>query len=255
MDLFDYMEQQERAARGEEPAPAAPDAVAPPAQAEPTAESPAAALSATSDPVAEVPAGLPLEERIVALDEIAREISGCVACRLCKGRTNTVPGEGNPMTEILFIGEAPGRNEDEQGRPFVGAAGKLLTKIIEAMGFERGEVFIANVCKCRPPENRKPEPDEMAACLPFLRRQIETLRPRVIVAMGKTALEGLFSNTVKQGITQLRGHWRDYEGIAVMPTFHPSYLLRSPDKKRDVWEDMKSVLARLGRTPPPVRKA
>jgi len=227
MDLFDYIEQQERA-KSEEVT------IAPMAE----------------EAAAQKPVGMPTEERIRLLDEVALEVAACRACGLCQGRTNTVPGEGNPCAEILFIGEAPGFNEDQQGRPFIGAAGKLLTKIIEAMGFAREEVFIANVCKCRPPDNRKPLPAEMSACLPFLHRQIETLRPRVIVALGKTALEGLSSATVSQGITQLRGHWRDYNGIPVMPTFHPSYLLRMASKKRDVWEDMKTVLHHLGRKPP-----
>jgi DNA polymerase len=186
----------------------------------------------------------------LVLAQIAAEAAVCKACLLHKGRTKSVPGQGNPQPEILFVGEGPGYDEDQQGLAFVGAAGQLLTKMIAAMGFTREEVFIANVVKCRPPGNRQPLPEEMTACLPFLKRQIAALKPRVIVALGATAVQGLIGET---GITRLRGRWRQYEGTDLMPTFHPSYLLRTPSAKREAWEDLKAVLDRLGRPVPPMK--
>jgi len=186
------------------------------------------------------------------LKDVAVSAAACNQCRLGAARTRSVPGQGNPHPEIMFIGEAPGEDEDLQGLAFVGAAGQLLTRMIVAMGLSREQVFIANICKCRPPGNRPPEPDEMAACLPFLRAQIAALRPRVIVALGGTALFGLLQ---VKGITRARGTWMKYEEIDLMPTFHPSYLLRTPGAKREVWADLQEVLKRLGRTPPPARKA
>ncbi|MBT8042811.1 MAG: uracil-DNA glycosylase, partial [Pontiella sp.] len=150
--------------------------------------------------------------------------------------------------DILFVGEGPGADEDAQGRPFVGRAGKLLDKMIVAMGYRREQVFIANVVKCRPPDNRKPVREEMDLCLPYLRHQIALIRPRVIVGLGGTAMEGLLGNPV--GITRMRGVWQEYAGIKLMPTYHPSYLLRDPSKKKDVWADLKLVLAELGKKPP-----
>ncbi len=181
------------------------------------------------------------------LESVAAHIAGCTQCGLHAGRTNTVPGEGAPQPEIMFVGEAPGADEDAQGRPFVGRAGQLLTKMIEAMGFQRDEVFIANICKCRPPDNRKPEPDEMEACLPYLKAQIALLKPRVIVCLGGTATEGLLGLT---GITRVRGNWHTFEGIDVMPTFHPSYLLRKPGAKHEAWADLQAVLKHIGRPVP-----
>ncbi len=187
-----------------------------------------------------------------SLKEIAARIAECTKCPLHKTRTRAVPGQGSAAPELMFIGEGPGYDEDQQGLAFVGRAGQLLTKIIEAMGFTRDEVFIGNIVKCRPPENRKPLPDEMSACLPYLRAQIEQLNPKLIVALGATAIQGLLQiETV--GITKLRGQWMSYQGIDLMPTFHPAYLLRNPAAKRDVWEDMKAVLAKLGKKPPPRR--
>lgn len=184
------------------------------------------------------------------LAAIAKEVAACRACRLCEKRTNVVPGQGNPRPEIMFIGEGPGADEDEQGLAFVGRAGQLLTQIITAMGFTRDQVFIGNVVKCRPPDNRKPEPDEMAACLPFLERQIALLKPTLIVTLGATAYTGLFK-VEEVAITRERGNWKNFNGIPVMPTLHPSYLLRNPaNAKRDVWNDMKAVLAKLGRQVP-----
>jgi DNA polymerase len=184
-----------------------------------------------------------------ALDEIAATVAACRRCSLHRTRTKTVPGQGNPTPEILFVGEAPGADEDQQGLAFVGAAGQLLTRMIAAMGFAREQVFIANVLKCRPPNNRPPLPEEMETCLPYLRAQIGALKPKVIVALGATAIRGLLGQT--PGITKLRGTWLSFDGVPVMPTFHPSYLLRTPSAKRVVWDDLQAVLKALGRTPPP----
>jgi len=184
-----------------------------------------------------------------ALHEIAQRIAACTNCALCKSRTRVVPGQGSFAPDIMFIGEGPGADEDRQGLAFVGRAGQLLTKIIAAMGYSRDQVFIGNIVKCRPPENRTPYPDEMKACLPFLKEQIALLKPKVIVALGATAVKGLLE--VETGITKMRGKWLSYEGIDFMPTYHPAYLLRNPDGKKDVWEDMKAVLTKLGRQPPP----
>jgi DNA polymerase len=181
------------------------------------------------------------------------ETKRCKKCsELARTRRNVVFGVGNPQTELMFIGEAPGADEDAQGEPFVGRAGQLLTKIIEAMGMKREEVYIANVLKCRPPENRTPLPDETANCLPYLEKQIELIRPKVIVALGATALRALLD--IQIGITKMRGNWYTYRDIPIMPTFHPAYLLRNPPAKKEVWEDMKAVLAKLGRAVP-TRKA
>jgi DNA polymerase len=191
----------------------------------------------------------PIPDNFQSLEEVAAHVSTCRNCPLCAGRTNTVPGEGNANSpDILFIGEGPGADEDAQGRPFVGKAGQLLTKMIEAMGYAREEVFIANIVKCRPPNNRAPLPEEMEACLPYLRQQIGLIKPKTIVAMGATAIKGLLGKTA--GITRLRGTWQEYEGIKLMPTFHPSYLLRDPSKKKDVWLDLQRVLKELGQEPP-----
>jgi uracil-DNA glycosylase len=181
--------------------------------------------------------------------EAIRELMGdCRRCKLCKTRTNIVFGVGNPRAELMFVGEAPGANEDLQGIPFVGRAGQLLTKIIEAMGFSREDVYIANVLKCRPPENRNPEADEVAACSGFLQQQMAAVAPKVIVPLGKYATELLLGQNGP--ISQIRGKLFDLRGIAVIPTFHPSYLLHNPAAKRDVWDDMKAVLGLLKRPVP-----
>jgi len=190
-----------------------------------------------------------------SLEAIAAEIAQCKACVLHKGRTNTVPGQGCDQPEILFIGEAPGAEEDKQGIPFVGRSGQLLTKMIEAMGFTRDTVYIANINKCRPPGNRAPSPAEMEICIPFLKRQIALLKPKVIVAMGATAINGLVDLPKGMGITKVRGTWLEFEGIPLMPTFHPAYMLRNPNMKRPVWEDLKTVLGHLGRPVPKVKKS
>ncbi|HXE80679.1 MAG TPA: uracil-DNA glycosylase [Vicinamibacterales bacterium] len=178
-----------------------------------------------------------------ALAQIRAEIGDCTRCRLHAGRTNLVFGVGNPDAELMFVGEGPGADEDMQGEPFVGRAGQLLTQIIKAMGYDRSQVYIANVVKCRPPNNRNPEPDEIEQCQPFLMRQIEAIRPRVVVALGKFAAQTLLQTS--DPITRLRGRFYTLGDIEVMPTFHPSYLLRTPSAKREVWEDMKKVMAFL----------
>jgi len=185
----------------------------------------------------------------------SRETSPCISelrakvlkCNLCaelaKTRNKVVFGDGNLQAELVFVGEAPGADEDEQGLPFVGRAGQLLTKIIEAMGKTRDQVFICNVLKCRPPNNRPPAPGEVAHCRPFLKRQLELIKPKVIVALGNHAVKALLQT--EQGISQVRGTFQTYEGIPVMCTYHPAYLLRSPGEKRKVWEDMKKVMKLL----------
>jgi DNA polymerase len=179
-----------------------------------------------------------------SLDALRAVIGDCSRCKLCKGRTNIVFGVGSPTADLMFVGEGPGEDEDRQGIPFVGRAGMLLTDIItKGMGLARSDVYIANVVKCRPPQNRNPEPDEIVACEPFLHRQIALIRPRVIVTLGKFATQVLLRS--RTPISHLRGKWHDYQGVPLMPTFHPAYLLRNPSDKRVVWEDIKQVMARL----------
>lgn len=185
------------------------------------------------------------KQDVVLLQPLAHEVSGCIKCRLSKTRKQTVFADGSPGARIMFIGEAPGADEDAQGVPFVGRAGQLLTRMIEdGMGLPRSSVYIANVLKCRPPENRNPEPDEIAACRGYLERQIDLVKPEVIVALGKFAAQFLLETD--EGITRLRGKWGIYRDIPVMPTLHPSYLLRQPALKKEAWEDLLAVLARLG---------
>ncbi len=174
------------------------------------------------------------------LTRINNELTGCTRCRLHSGRTNLVFGEGSAKSGLVFVGEGPGSEEDRQGRPFVGRAGKLLDKMIFAIGFERREVYICNVVKCRPPENRAPQPDEAAACSPFLFRQIEALGPKVICALGLSAAQGLLGNT--RPMFQLRGKVHLWRGIPLICTYHPAYLLRSPSQKAAAWQDLKEVL-------------
>ena len=177
------------------------------------------------------------------LTRIREELGDCTRCKLHQGRTTLVFGVGRPDADLLFVGEAPGRDEDQQGEPFVGRAGQLLTKIIESIGLTRDQVYIANVIKCRPPNNRNPELDEVRTCEPFLFQQLDVIRPRVVVALGAFAVRTLLGSD--QSISQLRGQVFDYRGAKLVPTFHPAFLLRSPDRKRDVWEDMKKVRALL----------
>jgi uracil-DNA glycosylase family 4 len=175
------------------------------------------------------------------LEELRTAIGDCQRCKLSSGRTHLVFGVGNPKARLMFIGEGPGRDEDLQGQPFVGRAGQLLTDIItKGMGLRREDVYIANVVKCRPPDNRNPEPDEVASCEPFLKKQIDLVRPEIIIALGKFAVQTLLQT--KAPITKLRGYWHSYHGIKLMPTFHPAYLLRNPADKKLVWQDIKKVI-------------
>jgi len=215
---------------------AEPDAVAP-SEAQPP--SGVAMMSAATE-LAELVAG-----RAKDLLELREALGDCRRCKLAPHRTQIVFGVGNPSARLLFVGEGPGQDEDRQGEPFVGRAGKLLTEIIvKGLRLRRDDVYIANVVKCRPPRNRNPEPDEVLACEPFLIRQIQLIGPEVIVALGKFAAQTLLRTTTP--ISRLRGTWHDYHGIRLMPTFHPAYLLRNPAEKRLVWDDVKQVMGVLG---------
>jgi DNA polymerase len=174
------------------------------------------------------------------LDDIRADLGECTRCKLCRSRTKIVFGRGNSQAKLIFVGEGPGQEEDLAGEPFVGAAGQLLTRIIEAIHLKREDVYIANVVKCRPPANRTPEADEIASCSPFLKRQIAAIRPLFICTLGGCAAQTLLGTT--ESISRLRGRFYDYEGLRVLPTFHPAYLLRNPEKKREVWEDMKRLM-------------
>jgi len=176
--------------------------------------------------------------------KIRDDIGDCTRCKLHKGRHKIVFGDGSAKAQLVFVGEGPGADEDAQGLPFVGRAGKLLTQMIEAMGLERKDVYICNVVKCRPPENRAPEPDEVATCSPFLLRQIDVIQPRVIVCLGAVAAKTLLETN--RGITQFRGQWLEWRGRKLMATYHPAYLLRNPNAKGEVWKDLQKVMAELG---------
>ncbi|MDE3154904.1 MAG: uracil-DNA glycosylase [Acidobacteriota bacterium] len=220
------VERPEAEERAEEPAPE---------------EEPLMAEKQPSPATAAPAAGLAPSEALAA---IRTDLGDCTRCKLhTLGRQQIVFGVGNPQADLMFVGEAPGADEDVQGIPFVGRAGQLLTKIIEAIGLTRDEVYIANVIKCRPPQNRNPEPDEVATCEPFLFRQIDVIQPKVIVALGKFAAQTLLRTL--DPISRLRGRAYDYRGATLVPTFHPAYILRNPSSKRDVWEDMKRVRAIL----------
>lgn len=181
------------------------------------------------------------------LEEIRSELGNCQRCKLHRTRRTIVFGEGNEKASLMLIGEGPGNDEDVQGRPFVGKAGQLLTKILQAIDIEREEVYIANIIKCRPPQNRNPEPDEIENCYPFLLKQIQAIRPRIICALGTFSSQTLLKTDVK--ITALRGKVYDFSGIQLFPTYHPAYLLRNPEKKREVWEDMKQIAKILSEGP------
>lgn len=188
--------------------------------------------------------GRPDAGNVTSLEELRDNIGDCRRCKLHSGRTHVVFGVGNPNAKLMFVGEGPGRDEDLKGEPFVGRAGQLLTDIItKGMGLAREDVYIANVVKCRPPQNRNPEADEVASCEPFLKKQIELIRPEIIVALGKFAVQTLLQSKVP--ITRLRGNWHTYMGIKLMPTFHPAYLLRNPADKKLVWEDIKKVMKEM----------
>ena len=183
-------------------------------------------------------------EAETGLAAIQKELADCTRCKLHKGRNSIVFGEGNPKAMLVFVGEGPGQEEDAQGRPFVGSAGQLLTDIIvKGMKLRREDVYICNIVKCRPPDNRNPEPDEIGSCEPFLERQLRAIGPRVIVALGNVAARTLLKTG--EGITALRGRWHDYHGVPLMPTFHPAYLLRNPKDKKLVWEDIQQVMAKM----------
>jgi uracil-DNA glycosylase family 4 len=194
-------------------------------------------------PVIEMPA--PVPAAAPTLESIRADIGDCQRCKLAPTRTHIVFGSGNPNAELVFVGEAPGADEDEQGLPFVGAAGQYLTKIIESIGVKREDTYICNILKCRPPNNRNPEPDEVAQCSPFLKRQLEAIKPKVVCCLGKFAAQTMLQSA--DSITRLRGRFHDIDGMRVIATFHPAYLLRSPEKKREVWEDMKTIRAELFR--------
>jgi len=179
-------------------------------------------------------------------DDLAARVGQCRLCALCETRTQTVLEDGSRSADLMFIGEGPGRDEDQQGVPFVGAAGQLLTRMITAMQFSRSDVYIDNIVKCRPPHNRNPEPHEGATCLPYLQRQIELVAPKVIVLLGAVPLLFLLG---EKGIQRLRGNWREYHGIPVMPTFHPAFLIRAPERKGEAWSDLQQVMLRLGKDP------
>jgi DNA polymerase len=227
-------------------APAAelvPSAMRPASQTAPArdAERPAAPPAAPSS----APARTVIELVTETLDDVRADLGDCTRCKLAGGRTNLVYGVGNPQARLVFVGEGPGADEDAKGEPFVGRAGQLLTEIItKGMKVRREDVYICNDVKCRPPGNRNPEPDEVVACEPFLMRQLRAIGPEVIVALGKFAAQTLLRS--KTPITQLRGRWFDYQGVMLMPTFHPAYLLRNPGDKRLVWEDVQKVMRVLG---------
>lgn len=204
--------------------------------------------------MADAPA-LSREQKIAALAALDEsQVRSCTLCRLCEQRTQTVFGEGDPEARLFFIGEGPGETEDRTGRPFVGRAGELLTKMIAGMGLARQQVYIANIVKCRPPGNRVPSPDEIASCTPYLERQLEIIRPQVIVTLGLPATRHMLQVTSSMG--RLRGNWHEWRGIKLMPTFHPSYILRvdSRETKALVWSDLKQVMVELG-LPIPQRNA
>lgn len=255
--VADIVKQLEHAAAP--PRAASNDAVSPPAATSASAAAPASASPAPAS--AAIPAdhfhkgrlGLTGDEKRRRLEEFAASIAACTKCRLSQGRTQVVFGVGNPDADLVFIGEAPGFHEDQQGEPFVGAAGQLLDKIITAMQFRREDVYICNVIKCRPPENRDPYGDEIEQCEPFLMRQLEIIEPRAIVCLGLHAARTLLRNV--PGISVVRGKWQKFRGVPLMPTYHPAYLLRTPSAKAKVWDDMQLVMKFFGKDPAETMKA
>ncbi len=202
-------------------------------QPEPPAAGPAASVSPAD------------QDRTALLEPIRQRVAVCTSCPLHSGRTNTVFGVGDPHAALMFVGEGPGYDEDRQGEPFVGKAGRLLDRMIRAMGLEREQVYIANVVKCRPPQNRTPASEEISTCRGYLEQQIAIVKPRVIVALGATAARALLGGVLS--MARMRARFHDYRGAAVMPTYHPAYLLRYPEEKRKVWDDLQQVMSRLGR--------
>lgn len=215
---------------------------------DPPAAGPVASGAAVDAPATTALTARGAEGLRLVREELREGEGDCRRCKLCQGRTNLVFGVGNPDAHLVFVGEGPGADEDAQGEPFVGKAGQLLNKMIEAMGYAREDVYICNVVKCRPPGNRNPEPDEIEACEPFLKKQLAAIRPQMIVTLGKFAAQCLLRDDAP--ISRLRGTFRTYEGIQLMPTFHPAYLLRNPAAKREVWADLQLVLKHLGRSLP-----
>jgi DNA polymerase len=206
-------------------------------------------MPAKQRPASQTVEPLPIiQDNPAALQAIRADIGDCTRCRLHKGRTNLVFGVGNPNAELMFVGEGPGADEDAQGEPFVGRAGQLLNNMISAMGLKREDVYIANVVKCRPPGNRTPEKDECDTCSPFLLRQIEVIKPKVIVALGAVAAKTLLA--VNDSMANLRGRWYDFRGACLAVTYHPAYLLRDPRQKKEAWKDLQMVMKYLGLTPP-----
>ena len=232
----------ERPPQSARPTPVAPE---PDAMLEPMIQSPQPAAARAPAPEPEPIAAAPSLDTPVGLEQVRSELGECTRCGLCEGRRNIVFGDGNPNADIMFVGEGPGEQEDLRGLPFVGRAGELLTQMIEkGMGIPRADVYICNIVKCRPPGNRNPLPPEVAACRPFLDGQIEAIRPKVIVTLGKPAASLLLGRDV--AITRMRGSWQDYRGTPLMPTLHPAFVLRqyTAENRRAVWEDLKAALAR-----------
>ena len=224
--------------------------VAPPAIQKPIAIAPPKTTPPVSVlPVVNAPSLFEAIDRVEddTLERIREDLGECTRCRLHKQRNKIVFGAGNPRAELVFVGEGPGHDEDVQGLPFVGRAGKLLTQMIEAMGLTREQVYICNVVKCRPPENRKPEDDEVATCSPYLYRQLDVIAPKAIVCLGATAAQALLKT--KDSISRFRGNWFEYRNTKLMVTYHPAYLLRNPTAKGEVWKDLQKVMALLGLQP------
>ncbi|HXT73196.1 MAG TPA: uracil-DNA glycosylase [Candidatus Angelobacter sp.] len=230
-----------------EPILAAPDPLPRPVRVAPAVVNPNPTHVASVLPVIKSASLFAANERVEGdtLDRIREDIGeNCRRCKLCEQRSKIVFGAGHPKAELVFVGEGPGHDEDIQGLPFVGRAGKLLTQMIEAMGLRRDDVYIANVVKCRPPQNRAPEPDEIETCSPFLYRQLAVIRPKAVVCLGAIAFQSLTGT--KPSMSRIRGQWLEFRGIPLLATYHPAYLLRNPNAKGDVWEDLKKVMAHLG---------
>ena len=239
--LRSYLEELQETGVDGLPRQAAPRATEVPVAASQPVTGPATSPQASKTAASAVASPFPPASE--TLEQIRADLGDCQRCGLGNRRSHLVYGVGNPHARLVFVGEAPGFEEDRQGEPFVGEAGQLLTKIIQAMGLSRDEVYICNVLKCRPPENRNPHHDEIEACRPFLQRQLQAIAPAAIITLGTFATQTLLYT--KEPISRLRGRFHDYHGIPLMPTFHPAFLLRSPEKKREVWDDVQQVMKRL----------